>query len=66
MESEKKLLLDGQDLYRAAESTVIKSYWNKRKISPVFWGPTTKNFGNRSQVFSLDQISLCRLSSQGF
>lgn len=30
--------------------------------SPVFCGPITRNFGSRSQVFSLDQISLCLLS----
>ncbi len=34
--------------------------------SPVFCGPTTMNLGNLSQVFSLDQMSLCRLSSHGF
>lgn len=33
---------------------------------PVFCGPITMNFGNLSQVFSLDQMSLCRLSSHGF
>lgn len=33
---------------------------------PVFWGPMTRNFGKWSHVFSLDQMSLCRLSSQGF
>lgn len=33
---------------------------------PVFCGPTTMNLGSLSQVFSLDQISLCRLSSHGF
>lgn len=35
-------------------------------ISPVFCGPMTMNLGNRSHVFSLDQMSLCRLSSHGF
>lgn len=35
-------------------------------ILPVFCGPTTRNLGNLSQVFSLDQMSLCRLSSHGF
>lgn len=33
---------------------------------PVFCGPITKNLGSLSQVFSLDQMSLCRLSSHGF
>lgn len=33
---------------------------------PVFCGPMTMNLGNLSQVFSLDQMSLCRLSSHGF
>lgn len=33
---------------------------------PVFWGPITRNLGRWSQVLSLGQISLCRLSSHGF
>lgn len=33
---------------------------------PVFCGPITRNFGKWSQVFSLDQMSLCLLSSHGF
>lgn len=33
---------------------------------PVFCGPMTMNLGSLSQVFSLDQMSLCRLSSHGF
>lgn len=33
---------------------------------PVFWGPITRNLGRWSHVLSLDQISLCRLSSHGF
>lgn len=33
---------------------------------PVFCGPMTMNLGNLSQVFSFDQMSLCRLSSHGF
>ena len=32
---------------------------------PVFWGPMMRSFGKRSHVFSLDQMSLWRLSSQG-
>lgn len=39
---------------------------NGRTELPVFWGPTTMNLGSLSQVFSLDQMSLCRLSSHGF
>lgn len=39
---------------------------NRSTELPVFWGPTTMNLGSLSQVFSLDQMSLCRLSSHGF
>lgn len=41
-------------------------YVTHKTFSPVFWGPITKNLGKRSQVFSLGQMSLWRLSSQGF
>lgn len=37
----------------------------KHCVSPVFWGPMTSSLGKRSHVFSLDQMSLCLLSSQG-
>ena len=38
---------------------------SKDCVSPVFWGPMTSSLGKRSHVFSLDQMSLCLLSSQG-
>lgn len=43
----------------------VRTYVCVCKI-PVFCGPMTMNLGNLSQVFSLDQMSLCRLSSHGF
>lgn len=42
-----------------------RAHWSVCNL-PVFCGPMTMNLGNLSQVFSFDQMSLCRLSSHGF
>lgn len=52
-------------IYQLHTSTVTNSFILMMQL-PVFWGPTTINLGSLSHVFSLDQISLCLLSSQGF
>lgn len=55
-----------QDIYNDEErytKTKIKNEnADKGSRVPVFCGPTMRNLGSRSQVFSFDQISLCLLS----